>query len=783
MRSMLPSLLSLYKPVIKDRYDPKDHDQKWYGSIDYFDNPYLKGIKEKVSNIIDHLIKDKYDPKDEYSDLKKLTARNADGSNNDGDKNPANDSGTHDSPFLRITDNSYVDGIGQMPAQQPGTSPASPTALPAPRAISDAVMAQGTADIPNGAGLNEFFQFFGQILTHDVAEAATGASGDLPIFLAGLPFPFGRTPYEDGTAETGPRQQINEETSFLDLSMVYGNNQELLDLVRADQFDKYGARVGQSAKLLLGDEGLLPTIKQVGLDAGKTSLEVLEIYRPDGFGGLPDPATNPDPATFENFYFAGDNRVNQTPLLISQQTVWARNHNYWVDELSKSHPKWTQDQLFEAARSLNEADWQHVIYDEYLPKLLGKHAISEYDGYKSSVDPSVINEWTTVAFRFGHDQSSQNQKPLTEDGSLASFSQFTFNLFTLAESFAAGADGARTAEEVEAWIRGQLSAHTQEIDGLVVDGNRNTLFGIPGAPGQFTTVDLEVLDIERARDHGVWNYNELRSGLGLSTYASFDEFGAANELDAARLEALKNVYGNDINKLDSIVGGLLEEKYYDSQLGETFTKLSVLQFEALRDGDKFYYENRLEGSPELLSRIEGTSLADIIARNTDIDYIYRDAFAAHERISAVDGKLDGTAGKDLAIGSDLADLIKTGAGDDDVYGGLGKDKIYAGAGNDYVDGGKGDDWLWGEAGYDTFIFAKQSGKDKIMDFSVMEDKIDLSAYGFDSWKDVSKAIQSSSKDSIVIKLDPYNSVELVGVKKKALTSDNFIYDDPEGYYA
>jgi peroxidase len=161
----------------------------------------------------------------------------------------------------------------------------------------------------------------------------------------------------------------------------------------------------------------------------------------------------------------------------------------------------------------------------------------------------------------------------------------------------------------------------------VVDGNRNTLFGI-GANGAPITADLEVLDIQRARDHGVWNYNELRAGLGLSEYSSFDEFGAANHIEAARLEALKTVYGNDINELDSIIGGLLEEKYYDSQLGETFTKLTVMQFEALRDGDKLYYENHFKSNPLVLAEIEHTSLADIIARNSGIDHIYHDAFAA-----------------------------------------------------------------------------------------------------------------------------------------------------------
>src|SRR5262245_25533230 len=495
-----------------------------------------------------------------FYNFKTITPRNSDGPNNDGDNNDANDLGTHDSVFVRVTPNSYADGIGQMPAQATGTNGASDGLLPAPRAVSNAVMAQGTEDIPNSFGVNEFFQFFGQALTHDVAEAATGASGDPAIFVAGLPFPIGRTPFEDGTGATGPRQQINEETSFLDLSMVYGNSKALTDLARAD----LPGHAGQSAKLLLGTGDVLPTIKEVATDSGLTSLEVLAAFRPEGFGGLPDPASpNPqnNPASFENLYFAGDNRVNQTPLLISQQTLWAREHNYQVDKLTPYAKLygWSQDQLFEAARAVTEAEWQHVIYDEYLPKLLGQHALSEYRGYKSTVDPSVINEWTTVAFRFGHDQSSQNQKPLNEDGSAANPGGL-FTLFTLSEAFAAGADGARTTADIDAWLRGQLASHSQEIDGLVVDGNRNALFGIQSA-------DLEVFDIQRARDHGVWNYNELRAGLGLATYSSFDEFGAANNIEAARLEALKTVYGNDIGKLDSIIGGLLEKKYYDSQLG------------------------------------------------------------------------------------------------------------------------------------------------------------------------------------------------------------------------
>jgi hypothetical protein len=340
-----------------------------------------------------------------YYKLGKLEAREADGHNNDGDNNDTNDKGVHDSPFSRITQNSYADGIGDLPPQDGlrevvfGFGP--PVAgdlvfpegesfnLPSARAISNAVMAQGVTDIPNTFGVNEFFQFFGQVLTHDLAEAATGPSGDDPLAVEGLlpPIPFGRTPYEPGTGidVNNPRQQINEETSFLDLSMVYGNKDDIADLVRADLRDKYGNpkldeydNPIQSAYLLVGDEKLLPTIQQVANDSGVDPLDVLRAFTAEGFGGLPDPDNPNDPAILDgsylNLYVAGDNRVNQTPLLISQQLIWAREHNYQVEKLEPYAKKygWSQDQLFEAARAITEAEWQKVVYDEYLPKLIGK---------------------------------------------------------------------------------------------------------------------------------------------------------------------------------------------------------------------------------------------------------------------------------------------------------------------------------------------------------------------------------------------------------------------------
>ena len=652
-----------------------------------------------------------------YAGLNDLLARNPNGSNTDGNNDNSDDIGEVGDPYLRITPNSYTDGLGAMAYPVAPTNPP-PIPIPQPpnfvgtlpqaRAISDAVMAlaPGDQNHPSSFGVNELFDFFGQALTHDVAEAST-AGTELPLLMDGLPFPFGRTGFE--VDSDGVRQQHNEETSFLDLSFVYGNSQPREDLARADTFAGSGV---QSAKLLLGANGLLPTIAQVAADsaidnnpAQSGSLEVLAIYTDPGFAGLPNPATNPADATFENLYYTGDNRANQQPPLIVLQTIWAREHNYQVDQLTPyaTAQGWTQDELFEAARAITEAEWQHIVLDEYLPKLIGSQADDLLAAYKAThpdIGPGIINEWTTVAFRFGHDQSSNDYTLLNADGS-------TYLQLSLGTAFAlAGAaqdvpGAAHNATDIDAWIRGLSAQFTQEIDGKIADGNRNALFGIPGA-----TVDLEAFDIQRGRDHGVGNYNELRAGLGLTTYATFDAFASANGYAPgdARIVALKNVYGDDISKLDSIVGGLLEKRYADSQLGVTFTLLNAIQFDVLKAGDPFYFENRLADNPELIADIKGITQAEINDRNSGTDHSHLDSFQVFSRAEYGDGR-DTKYGADNATYL-KADLMIGKGGNDTLYGKAGNDTLYGDAGNDNLDGGLGDDFLKGGAGKDDLYGGK-----------------------------------------------------------------------------
>lgn len=735
-----------------------------------------------------------------------LEARNPDGSDNN--RGHA-DWGVTRTTYQRVTENSYPDRFGaswDVPVQERlgRNGPALVGDDVQPREITSRIMAQPTTsggadvDLPSRAGINEYFQYFGQFLAHDVAQAASDGT-ETPLFLDGLPFPFSRTPFEIGSDDENGRvrQQINNKTSFLDLSQVYGISQAAENLLRARDTD---APNGRSAELLTGDDGMLPTFQEVADDKGVAVSGVIATLNRGATADL---------------YATGDNRANQQTPLLSHHVTWARNHNWHVEQLREQFPSWNEERLFEAARALNEADWQNVVYNEYVAKLVGPRALSAYSGYDSRVDPSIINEWTTVAFRFGHDQSSNDLGLIAENGRVV-------DTMTLAEAFDFKAEGLRDDEGLGDWVRGQLARFSQEIDGKIVQGNRNLLFG------NAVTTDLTVLDIQRGRDHGVGHFNKLRDGLGLDRYHSFDDFGRQNGVDARTLAALKDVYGNAIDRLDSLVGGLLEKKAPGSMLGETFTILNVMQFEALRDGDRFFYLNRL--SPALADRIESTSLAEILERTTEVDHIYRDAFLAHDRVGGTGGsdRLWGSSGRDLMIGFNGWDRLSGGAGDDDLYGdrggdrlfggrgndvlsggrdddalyggigqdyldggtsddvlygggwadvllgGAGKDRLHGGTENDRLDGGAGNDRLWGDAGRDVFVFGEGTGRDVVHGFSKI-DRLDVSAFDFETMAELREAT-TVSRGSTFIELDGNDTIVLAGVDW-SLQTRHLIFDD------
>jgi hypothetical protein len=163
-----------------------------------------------------------------------------------------------------------------------------------------------------------------------------------------------------------------------------------------------------------------------------------------------------------------------------------------------------------------------------------------------------------------------------------------------------------------------------EVDTEMVEGVRNFLFGPPGAGG----LDLASLNIQRGRDHGLADYNDTREAIGLPRFTSFAEITS----DATLQAKLESLYGS-VDDVDLWVGGLAEDHVRGSSVGETFQTIIVDQFERLRDGDRFWYQNQFSGRQ--LVQLQKTSLSDVIERNTDLTSIQKNAFFFRSEVAGV----------------------------------------------------------------------------------------------------------------------------------------------------
>lgn len=480
--------------------------------------------------------------------------------------------------LIRIVPADYSDGVETLSGAD----------RPSPRAISNIVNAQ-TEPFPNNLNASDYVWQWGQFLDHDLdltdgidpPEAAdiivpTGDPDFDPFATGAVNIGFNRSIYdlETGTATDNPRQQLNEITAWIDASNVYGSDSERADALRNHD---------GSGHLKTSDGNLLP-------------------FNVDG---LPN-AGGDSPELF----LAGDVRANEQLGLTAMHTLFVREHNRLADRISERNPGLSGDEIYERARRIVGAQMQVITYREYLPALMGHDALAPYNGYQTDVDGSISNLFSTAAYRYGHSALSSTILRLNAQGE-----EIEAGHLALRDAFFSP-QRLITENGIAPILRGLANQVCQAIDPYVIDDVRNFLFGPPGAGG----FDLASLNIQRGRDHGLPSYNDVREALGFNRARRFADITSNIDLQA-RLAA---AYGN-VNDVDVWVGGLAEDPLPGAMVGRLVFTVLKDQFEALRDGDRFWYQLTL--TPEELNDVENTRLADIIRRNTNIgDEIANDVF-------------------------------------------------------------------------------------------------------------------------------------------------------------
>lgn len=174
-----------------------------------------------------------------------------------------------------------------------------------------------------------------------------------------------------------------------------------------------------------------------------------------------------------------------------------------------------------------------------------------------------------------------------------------------------------------------------------------------------------------------------------------------------------------------------------------------------------------------------TKQVNIGTKNVKVDIINPAKAAAQKAIAGntLDDVLNGTAGADRINGLAGNDKIHGNGGNDALLGSSGNDWLYGQSGRDTLVGGAGNDVLSGGSHADTFKFNGKWGSDKILDFQVGIDRIDLRGTGL-SFDGLSITTGNGDTDGIaddVIIKGNGQSIALLNVKAALVSASDFLF--------
>jgi peroxidase len=470
--------------------------------------------------------------------------------------------GKSETPYTRLLDPVYADSITK-PKHKSSTTE---NDLPHPRLVTNTI--HWDKENSEIMLVTSMFPHFSQFVDHDLTLTALVSDDDgapidckcnqhnsdcinIPSLTGDTEFNRGQrcqvtqrsaANFQNFDCNLGAREQTNLLTSWIDLSSIYGNTKEASHSLRSHHGGKL---IYSKIRNIHGSYLPFKTHKHKCL------------FIEDG----------------DLCFESGDIRVNQNLPLTSIHTIFLREHNRIADSLHAINPSWHDERLYQETRRIMIAQFSHVMFNEWLPILIGPNLMFEnklipkfddfFTEYNPEVTPNVYNEFATAAFRFGHsmvrswiDKLDANYEPYSM------FSNISFDdvVFDARHAFKKGG--------LDSIARGCLKDKTNSFDPHFNEQLTHHLFENVKAVKHLDSkrFSLPSLNINRGRDHGLPGYNQYRSLCGLNLATNFDEL---YNIPLELREKLAQIY-DDVNDIDLYTGGTSELPMDSSILGPTF---------------------------------------------------------------------------------------------------------------------------------------------------------------------------------------------------------------------
>ncbi|KAI8789215.1 G-protein coupled receptor 126, partial [Biomphalaria glabrata] len=531
------------------------------------------------------------------------------------------DWGAIDGHLLRRSPVNYSDGVYEPSGQD----------RPNPLDISR-ISFSGENNLVSVRNRSALLVFFGQQLVEEILDAQRSGCPieymNIPVpvdhkynpnKIKDLEMPFLRTRYDQrtGFSSNNPRQQLNEITPYIDGNLFYGAGKAWEDTLRSFKDGKLAADNEDIKKSL-------PIENTIDLPYANPPSPRDHAFRP-----------------VRRFRRLGNPRTHENPFLNTLAVVWFRYHNYQATQIKKKHPDYDDEKLFNAARKRTIAQYQKIVMYDWLPTWLQIDengtifplvrdypyeggVKNKYKGYDPNVHPGISTEFQAAAFRFGHTlvppgvviktiasnkcvDAERNVKARFTSKPEGGDKMEKIKGIRLCNAFWVPHETVEVEDGVDEIVRGMVYTKALYEDNIIVSDIRENVFGTL----DWSRRDLGALNIQRGRDHGLPGYNEIRKAYDLER---MNNWTAINSRFPKLLDELKKLYNNDSapDRLDLFPGGLLET--VENGPGPLFQTIILDQFLRIRHGDRFWFENPLNGlfTKEEIEEIRNTTFFDVL---------------------------------------------------------------------------------------------------------------------------------------------------------------------------
>lgn len=378
----------------------------------------------------------------------------------------------------------------------------------------------------------------------------------------------------------GPAEGVNTNNHFIDCSFTYGSDND-----KAAQLREY--RRGR--------------------------LRTQEL--PDGRKVLPqdeNPVESCSLRTNGTCFFAGDGRVNQNTQLTALQTIFIREHNRLAEELYSMNEHWDDEKIYQEARRIFIAEYQHIVYNEYLPEILDEEWLEKYhlkssktgfgNCYNVSIHPGTFIEFTHAIFRIFHGTAQSDLIVYKDIGcpvKKVKISKWMDKPEILIQD-----------NNLDQFLLGLTQQPATKDDKWTVSELTKNLFAVDQDYGQ----DLDMFDIQRGRDNGLGCYNDYREFTGHPRAKKFEDFSDLMSYEDAMSLAHFYEHPDDVE----LMMVMLEKR--KRGLLTVHKALLIEQFYRWKCGDRFFYDYSESPYPfteDQINEIKKITLSKLLCDNAD----------------------------------------------------------------------------------------------------------------------------------------------------------------------